>query len=1001
MRWKRNTLHIDSRIYRFKRRILKCARINGCIVVVFERLIIFIECTGEIVKHPLGALRTVTFLHNGVLFAEDSSRTLKYMTHPYEPILEVHTFPKQFWLMASSRNWFCVLTGEGQDRSLELFRMRGGETTSIYQMRPEEKLQCVWLKGTRIALVYRTGITIIALQLDKGESLPKFRQETKYTPVSGRVTQAIPIASKHSTVFLVNGCEVVDEDGLVFSFDKHNQDSMNAVVAKTARQQIKSLGKGYVSRHIYRFFKYESKGQEALAYSLPWKDRMEVHRKKAQNPDITLDALFSQCIGRLDKPTLLATAKKLEFYIHIVTKASSLYTPLFAQLHDRLVTDSPRHALLFRILSTKDVPADLYSYELLPYSKKYLERSKNPGYSLIRENQQASEHERESMPCLKSMHTLEDTEFIQSIPERIQNTGAIEECKQLLSGQQVGDFPFNEYDTENRRKKAFIFSVVTSVGRGVFLLGRNAQINIFQVPSMKVFLKKNNHVVAISTLNEWDKLWPSFHFAVAAALSIPNRPFISTVHMDMMGSKSLMCLAGSVFGMGLKDALGIKPLSFSERTTIARSLLLSLSKSYDMVLVGATILGNAFVFKGTANRKFTGIVLFNLRSKEMNSAMLMWSALALGILYMGKNDLFAKQVLIAYMKRKGAIKPREGAKVQYYDKYHRIAAAFSLAYISTGAEDKEYLRLPDRLCEIIVNGLVYMGTRQEKVARLLEESSPSATPIRRFYSALMQVLVMEPSSYAQALQAADGPLTLEEDAYAVAGAIFGHGLLHIPKGGRANSEFVSAIIPLLYRLEKRANVPTVVMDYTLLSVSLALNSTGDLKVLSICKRLLLSLRNVTCLNPIIDFSPFAGEYREQYGMRFGRIQHIKMCLSLLAPGCGYLRVSSTPQAAAFLVSSFYPEYPITPEDQDAFQAIRHFYTLSLEQIQETKERVRNNGMVDSLVASLSAERPETIKTTLDVISTYFEKHQSDALAPNVLEYAIEELYANLLKETPQ
>lgn len=235
-----------------------------------------------------------------------------------------------------------------------------------------------------------------------------------------------------------------------------------------------------------------------------------------------------------------------------------------------------------------------------------------------------------------------------------------------------------------------------------------------------------------------------------------------------------------------------------------------------------------------------------------------------------------------------------------------------------------------------------------------------------------------------------------EEAYSIAGKIFAYGLLFIPEvNTKPQERFVTDITELLYKLERANNKYTILLDYTLLACCLVLNSTGDLCVLGTCKRLLDSLKCVETLDKISDFSPFAGNYREQYGMRYGRIQHIKMCLSIIVPGCGSMRISPSQESIAFLVSSFYPEFPLTPEDQDAFQVIRHFYLLSFVPIEDKRSPTRDRfsaGIGNDLKDAEQIDK----KAAVDIITSYFEHYRLKTFDSDRIETLITNLYSDLL-----
>jgi len=1014
MEWRGRTLRVGRRKYVFEDKVKNCGKVGKSLAVVFKKAVLFVGKEGAFVKHPTKPIKTSCFFGKGVLFSEEHTRTVQHMAHPYEAI-EKKTLKHEFEHLAGDRKQFALVAKAEGRRYIEIYRGDRGRLLCaelVFRKEVPKDTVKIILKSNRYALVYAAGVEIVTLGKSRDGNSLVIEGEFTYS-AQDRIESVVQVSSNQSLAVLVNGRVLFDQSGYLMAVslpDPENNRKIfsglsgcgskdaekNQHITKKAARAISRIKRGYAARELENIFDFETEAHRIFFAALPGRLQRKITKERAvQDPGRT-DKLFTQAIAELTREEADRVSRAIERHIHISKSVSNIASPLFIALAEKVSETNKRLSYLFHLLSPSRKVHDLLTYELLPYRSKMIRKSKNIGYKIIRKDLRETHSERERNSQIETKHTLEDPEHIREIPKRMKNTNIIEECKELFTGQAVGEFLFDEYDTENRRRKAFVFSILSSVGRGVFLFNRNYQTNLFQVPSLKVFIRKNNSVVSLSSLSEWDKFWPSFHNSVACALSVPNRPFISTLHMDVVTPKSIMCIAGAVFGFGLKESVDVGRLSLSERLALTKSLLLSLSKTCHSLIISATVLGNSFVLRGTCNQKLSSILWYNIKTRESDHVLLMWSVLSLGVLYAGSNDLFAKQAVISYISRKGAIPGGgSGTHAHYYDRLHRVAGAFSLAYIGAGCETKEYTRLENRTCELIVNGLVYFNTRMEKIGRLLEERSPKCTPVNRFYSSLMRSLVMGESGHEEAFRDALCAAT-EERAYEIAGRIFACGIQNIPKREKPNEKFAADVIGLLYALERRKSAHTVVLDYTLLAACLVLNSTEDLRVLGTCKRLLhLSLRNINALEKIVDYSPCAGEYREQYGTRYGRIQHIKMCLSLLVPGCGAMKIDPTPLGVAFLVTSFYVEFPIAPEDQDAFQVVRHFYLLSLSAASEQAKTTKDAEITDRFYQRLSKMPTEDIKTALDILSTYFEKNPSKTLSRTTLEHLIESGYEEI------
>ncbi|KAI5135120.1 hypothetical protein NEAUS07_1003 [Nematocida ausubeli] len=999
MKWTEYTLKTAKTAYRFETKIQKCGQVRQHVVAVLEKSIVFMEETGEMIKYPTKRIKSCGFLSEGVIYCEENSTQLLYITHPYETVHEYSQLYVPFEIVAAHKDRFILQYEKYKKTYLRIYKWTPPYSDYGFSLQVQEPVMGAHVEGLRYAMWQEDRIVIGSLSRRSKEM--QIKQELVYVPVSKKVESVVPIKMKRGMYFLVNGQEVVSEYGLVFNLAAHLQDTLPRYITDQAIAQIKVVRKGvYTIKEISNFFRYAETGQRLFGTIMPSYNMHKVLKVYFSTPEASMHKLISHEIATLPRRLVEKMSVYLERVAHIIRCVGSIQTPLFRDIAKRNKKTNRKRAYMFWMLGSQSVPKTAIMYELFSYNENLIYKSKNLGYSLLKNDQSIENQESFSMADRYVAHTLDDPEHIQSVPLRLRNTSVIEECKRLLSGHQIGDFMFDVYDTENRRKKAFVFSIIASIGRGMFLLNRNSHINVFQVPEMKVFLKKNNHVVSITDLDECDSMWPAFHFSVATALSIPNRPFISTSHIDVMTPRALMALAGAIFGFGLKTNVCQSNLTIGEKLNLSRSLILSLSKSHDSLLIAATILGNSFIVKGTGNKDHANIIWFNMHSATSPSHLLMWSVLSLGVLYMGHDDLFAKKSLIEYMQRKGPIAIGNAqTKKEYYDKYHRAAAAFSFAYIMLGTHSREYIRLPDRTCEIIVNGLVHMRSGWEKISCLLEESRTHSMPLNRFYSSLMILLVLGngAADYKSVLSEALTENLPIEEAYSIAGRIFAHGILQIPEEGKKPSaKFVDDITNLLYKIERNGSVHSIILDYTLLACCLVLNSTGDLCILGTCKRMLESLKCVEALDKIIDFSPFSGTYREQYGMRYGRIQHIKMCLGLLVPGCGSMRLSSSQESVAFIVTSFYPEFPLTPEDQDAFQVIRHFYLLSLVPIEDKNKITLNEAFSSGIGEDLKNASLVDKKAAVDIITSFFEKNPLKTFDSNRIEVLITSLYSDLL-----
>lgn len=1034
--WRKHRVHFNQAVYEMADRVQNCGSIGDTLVAVARRRIAFVdrcgECAGAIVKdvHLSG------FVKNAVVYVERGESIIKLMTHPYEHVRELPLHDAAPCFLCCSRHYFCIGYVQGKNRGtrIEIYRQEESRPSRpAYVCDTEEAITSAFFSGSYLVTVSRNGLKIqrlVRVRTGEGEVLMDVggRGAQRYR-FKGRTKLGIDIVrdTKHSAMFVVNKRFVVHGTKVIFDL-KRGREREQRACALTPRAH--ALLMDTKSRHncIHSFVRHRKRTQRLFMDALPEKHQQRVYEeyfREAAAGTLTCSRLNALLTRELVAISELGRRRRefaqMVLRIRLAVKksrdVSRFKSVMFTKLAELCrLRDMGIESVFFMLLSPRYDVAQIYPYCVAEYDEGLLDKAKGLGYSIIREDIRLgkrkrgerefpldSTHRVTKYSSIRSIHYCTDFEHVHRTPGRFRNSDVLEQCKATVSGNTVGDFPFNEFDTENRRKKAFVFYSLAAVGRGALLLNANARVSILQIPRLKVYVKKNNNVVALSSLYEADEAWPSFHNAVSCTLTIPNRPFVSATHVEKFNVRTLMCLGGTIFAIGVKEHLNRRKLSATEKDKMMKSLLLSLCKSRDSLLIGSAIVGNAVILKGTGDKKLSSIIKYNLGTKNPNNILLQWSIVSLGILFCKTGDTFAEQTLLECLGRRGPIQqvPREnskeGLRTVYYDKYFRLCCAFSLALVLLEEQKRRapFVRMKDRTCELIVNGILFMQSGSEKACKFLE-GYPRSTPYDLFYSALARGFVMYDNDYdgfIQEVEALSASALSAAQAHSLAGRMFYYGIRNIPGKKAPRKRFARKVFALLERLDENEQMPDVLFDYTLLALALALNSTGDSRVVSVCKNLLSASQKIDNLVEISDYSAYTGEYRSQYGLRYGRVMHIKMCLSLIAPGCGRYRVKKTKSSIVFLLMSFYVDRPIFPEDQSGFQMLRHLYVLSFQKIREHKSRKRRDGQVaEEVHGALQGMSLRNKKVVFDTLATYYESHPSNIFGANVLERMMYDFY---------
>lgn len=588
----------------------------------------------------------------------------------------------------------------------------------------------------------------------------------------------------------------------------------------------------------------------------------------------------------------------------------------------------------------------------------------------------------------KKLHTVD-------ISKILYKDSRLVEIEKLFNENELVAVDFDENDLEKKRVNAYINRVSSNIGQSFFYQGIGKQRKIETIEEL-VF--KNKHeVIDVSKLQ---KDWPDF---ISGCNQVLRQSLYIEDYMDELIIDSILLndvkftniiegfqsvpfskdkegfsLSGAIFALGINNK-------------ITEAICNHYFQSKEEIVVFSTIISYSMVNKHNRSSLYEKTLQDIL---ENGDSMLIKVAAILGLGLINhdtnKNDVI--QNLIQECNRFGVfLSGKNKGNKTWYDENYRIFSCLSLSLICN--EKTGYINLNDSFCEILLNGINFINTKNKKVLRRIRRDNDSRME-EIFYSSLFEELIMfEKTTKAVFLEIL---LNQKEDRgslYRKAGKLFYIAFKLLYHKEELVDTFVEELYQVCLYYEEQMTVNPhykILFDTLLITLSLIKNGSSDLRIVRILRRLLKKTEDTTYLVEINDFITTTSADSKQFGLRFGDLMKYKMCLGVLCSGNGLFGLEFNREAIFNIIVSFFVNFPLSSADQSYFNIFRYFIFLSFTQnrfisqtheynvsLDSTKSYVTyvndfDMFFLDKFLEMNSVEK----KICLDIMCDYFEKNDN-------------------------
>lgn len=291
------------------------------------------------------------------------------------------------------------------------------------------------------------------------------------------------------------------------------------------------------------------------------------------------------------------------------------------------------------------------------------------------------------------------------------------------------------------------------------------------------------------------------------------------------------------------------------------------------------------------------------------------TVISLGFSFKCTNNSFIIDLLKKECNKYGCINK------QWYDEIYRLISGYSIIMVHKKRYLNEifsnykvnyFIKLDDKLAELIVNGVLFWNSKDLKIIKKLKRNLNDRLE-EIFYSELFIHGITNKKIKVPVLERG---LTLHE-IYKTAGKIFYLGI-HSFLTNDCNEELYKKLKKECLMAEQEMivnNEYKIIYDTYLITLCLIYNGTCDLKILKIFRRALNT-------NNSVRFNDFIfGRFETNYFLRYGDILRYKMCVGLLF--CGLGRFHLKKDCLVELIYAFYINFPLSEDDQKMFLFFRH------------------------------------------------------------------------------
>ncbi|KAM0678761.1 hypothetical protein BDAP_000544 [Binucleata daphniae] len=576
---------------------------------------------------------------------------------------------------------------------------------------------------------------------------------------------------------------------------------------------------------------------------------------------------------------------------------------------------------------------------------------------------------------------------------------SIDEVDNLLNENQIGVFLYDENDLEKKRKIAFVNKICANIGKSFYTYKTCKIASTMRIKNLKIKIKSQQ--IETAEIEKIYKNWPDLFFMCNKMLeehkleinnlqnifhiedviqenykhnTTKNNDSTSKVSIPFSKFDHDFLLAGALFGMGL-------------RGEITEQMYLHYYFSTKDVVVFAIIIGYCISIKGSKQMCVYETLKSNITENDTYLCKI-GSILGLGFLFYESDRKDIAQILVNECNANGVFTSDSNRNhKKYYDEFYRYFSVFSLSL--TYKNDLKFVSLNDKMCELLLNGLVFIGTRNKRILYELKRNE-DAKYEELFYSSLfLELCMLETDSLSIINEININSMTLS-DAYKLSGKIFYIAfkeLKDILDGITRNVELYNKLLELCLiaeeKMQENENL-RLIFDYLLITLSIIQNGTCDLNVLRILRRLIKQSENSKFLDTKEFFSLSSCKDEKVFGLLYGQTVKYKMCLGILCLGKGTKKFRFSKNMIRNTIISFFINFPLTPADQEYFNILRYFICFDIADNNESKQKNEKNAVLyknsigsdleECFTANFNEMNKYNQKISLDVLCDYFEKN---------------------------
>lgn len=402
------------------------------------------------------------------------------------------------------------------------------------------------------------------------------------------------------------------------------------------------------------------------------------------------------------------------------------------------------------------------------------------------------------------------------------------------------------------------------------------------------------------------------------------------------------------------------------------------------------------------NDKINQILANQIRNSDLGLKKAAIASLAVYNVGSGNSNLFC--LLFKECQRFGSTDLERNT--QFYDRKYRSLAAVAASLIFSVQHS---IQLADSFCELIINGLSFLGSN---VYKNCLQRYDDCRHDEVFYSELF-VLV---NDFATPIDRIVGEMdSVSEQCSAVcihrmAARVFYISLKHLHSRHRdkgvpgsrrdaASAEespgYVRSLFSFVEKIEDnlgRSRKWRVLFDFSLVSLSVILNSTFNLNVLRILRRQILVSKEITDSSGASVFEPKTKNMARFYGSGYESMLYYKLCIGVVCCGFGTRRLRITGQVdyKLLIVTFFYAGNSLPSfEPADLLRLLILKSTgenVSFKSVwaeNERKDRLKRarKRLMRGFIRRFEEMDDVDRKFTVDVLSDFYENYSAETASP--------------------